>query len=70
MLFHGSKIKDWRQIVLYTSVMKSENELKKGEQAWRQIDKIWDDYQQELINAGVEKMEKGFTKYVQDRVKL
>jgi len=31
---------------------------------------VWDDYQQELIHAGVEKMEKGFTKYVQDRVKL
>lgn len=35
-----------------------------------QFDKIWDDYQQELIDVGVEKMEKGFTKYVQDRVKL
>ncbi|QYR23088.1 ABC transporter substrate-binding protein [Paenibacillus sp. sptzw28] len=35
-----------------------------------QFDKIWDDYQQDLIKAGVEKMEKGFTKYVQDRVKL
>ncbi|MMZ70762.1 hypothetical protein D1872_338980 [compost metagenome] len=35
-----------------------------------QFDAIWDDYQQQLINAGVEKMEQGFTKYVQDRVKL
>ncbi|WP_372661837.1 ABC transporter substrate-binding protein [Cohnella sp.] len=35
-----------------------------------QFDKIWDDYQQDLISAGVEKMEKGFTKYLQDRVKL
>jgi putative aldouronate transport system substrate-binding protein len=35
-----------------------------------QFDKIWDDYQQDLIKAGMEKMEKGFTKYIQDRVKL
>jgi putative aldouronate transport system substrate-binding protein len=35
-----------------------------------QFDKIWDDYQQDLNKAGVEKMEKGFTKYIQDRVKL
>lgn len=35
-----------------------------------QFDALWDKYQQELIDAGVEKMEKGFTKYVQDRVKL
>jgi putative aldouronate transport system substrate-binding protein len=34
------------------------------------FDNIWDAYQQELIDAGVEKMEKGFTKFVQDRVKL
>ncbi|MFC5471204.1 ABC transporter substrate-binding protein [Cohnella suwonensis] len=34
------------------------------------FDKIWEKYQQELIDAGVEKMEKGFTKYVQDKVKL
>lgn len=34
------------------------------------FDKIWDEYQQELINAGVEKMEKGFTRYVKDRVEL
>jgi putative aldouronate transport system substrate-binding protein len=34
------------------------------------FDKLWDAYQKELIDAGVEKMEKGFTKYVQDRVKL
>lgn len=35
-----------------------------------EFDQIWDEYQQELIDAGVEKMEAGFTKYVQDRVKL
>lgn len=35
-----------------------------------EFDKIWEDYQQELIAAGVEKMEKSFTKHVQDRVKL
>jgi len=34
------------------------------------FDKVWDAYQQELIKAGVEKMEKGFTKYLQDRVAL
>lgn len=34
------------------------------------FDKIWDAYQNDLIKAGVEKMEKGYTKYVQDRVKL
>lgn len=34
------------------------------------FDKIWDDYMAELEKAGVEKMEKGFTKYVQDRVAL
>ncbi|MBB6670572.1 ABC transporter substrate-binding protein [Cohnella nanjingensis] len=34
------------------------------------FDKIWDAYQQDLIKAGVEKMEKGYTKYVQDRVAL
>lgn len=34
------------------------------------FDKMWDSYQKELLDAGVEKMEKGFTKYVQDRVKL
>ncbi|MDO7908733.1 ABC transporter substrate-binding protein [Paenibacillus sp. JX-17] len=34
------------------------------------FDKVWDEYQQQLISAGVEKMEKGFTKYVQDVVKL
>jgi putative aldouronate transport system substrate-binding protein len=34
------------------------------------FDKLWDAYQKELVDAGVEKMEKGFTKYVQDRVKL
>jgi putative aldouronate transport system substrate-binding protein len=35
-----------------------------------EFDKIWDEYQQKLIDTGVEKMEKGYTKYVQDRVKL
>ncbi|AFH62950.1 ABC transporter substrate-binding protein [Paenibacillus caseinilyticus] len=35
-----------------------------------EFDGIWEAYQQDLIKAGVEKMEKGFTKYVQDRVKL
>lgn len=35
-----------------------------------EFDQIWDEYQQELINAGVEKMEARFTKYLQDRVKL
>ncbi|WP_458460266.1 hypothetical protein [Paenibacillus sp.] len=31
---------------------------------------IWNDYQQKLINAGVEQIEKSFTQYVQDRIKL
>lgn len=35
-----------------------------------QFDGLWDAYQQELIDNGVEDMEKGFTKYVQDLVKL
>jgi putative aldouronate transport system substrate-binding protein len=34
------------------------------------FDQIWDEYQQELISTGVERMEKGFSKYIQDRVKL
>ncbi|MNG35299.1 hypothetical protein D3C84_1220030 [compost metagenome] len=34
------------------------------------FDKIWDEYQNELIKAGVEKMEEGFTRYVKDRVAL
>lgn len=34
------------------------------------FDKIWDAYQNDLIKPGVEKMEKGYAKYVQDRVKL
>ncbi|TFE30084.1 ABC transporter substrate-binding protein [Cohnella luojiensis] len=34
------------------------------------FDKIWDAYMQDLEKAGVEKMEKGYTKYVQDRVAL
>ncbi len=35
-----------------------------------QFDGLWDAYQKELIDNGVEDMEKGFTKYVQDVVKL
>ncbi|MBD3922307.1 ABC transporter substrate-binding protein [Paenibacillus sp. PR3] len=35
-----------------------------------EFDAIWDKYQKTLVDAGVEKMEKGFTRYVQDRVKL
>lgn len=35
-----------------------------------QFDNIWDEYQQDLIDIGVERMEQDFTKYVQDRVKL
>lgn len=35
-----------------------------------EFDKIWDAYMAELDKAGVEKMEKGYTKYVQDRVAL
>lgn len=34
------------------------------------FDKIWDDYMADLEKAGVEKMEKGYTKFVQDRVAL
>jgi putative aldouronate transport system substrate-binding protein len=34
------------------------------------FDQIWDEYQQELISTGVERMEKRFSKYIQDRVKL
>ncbi|MDO3413350.1 ABC transporter substrate-binding protein [Saccharibacillus sp. CPCC 101409] len=34
------------------------------------FDGLWDAYQQELIDGGVEKMEQGFTRYVQDLVKL
>lgn len=34
------------------------------------FDKVWNDYQQELIDADVEKMETGFTKYIQARIKL
>ncbi|MEX1029422.1 MAG: ABC transporter substrate-binding protein [Paenibacillaceae bacterium] len=34
------------------------------------FDKIWDAYMQDLDKAGVDKMEKGYTKYVQDRVAL
>ncbi|RED60354.1 ABC transporter substrate-binding protein [Cohnella lupini] len=34
------------------------------------FDKVWDDYMKDLDKAGVEKMEKGYTKYVQDRVAL
>ncbi|MFC5649098.1 ABC transporter substrate-binding protein [Paenibacillus solisilvae] len=34
------------------------------------FDKIWDTYMKDLEKAGVEKMEAGYTKYVQDRVEL
>ncbi|MBR2567229.1 MAG: ABC transporter substrate-binding protein [Paenibacillus sp.] len=56
----ANKVKDitWRQIPL--AVMSKPEEF----------EAIWNDYQQMLIDAGVEKMEQGFTKYVQDRVKL
>ncbi|UPK45158.1 ABC transporter substrate-binding protein [Paenibacillus pabuli] len=56
----ANKVKDitWKQIPL--AVMSKPEEF----------DAIWNDYQQKLIDAGVEKMEQGFTKYVQDRVKL
>ncbi|GMK39421.1 ABC transporter substrate-binding protein [Paenibacillus sp. CCS19] len=35
-----------------------------------EFEKLWNDYQEELIDAGVEKMETGFTKYIQARIKL
>lgn len=56
----ANKVKDitWKQIPL--AVMAKPEEF----------DAIWNEYQQKLIDAGVEKMEQGFTKYVQDRVKL
>ncbi|MDR9744043.1 ABC transporter substrate-binding protein [Paenibacillus sp. FSL F4-0087] len=56
----ANKVKDitWKQIPL--AVMAKPEEF----------DAIWNNYQQKLIDAGVEKMEQGFTKYVQDRVKL
>ncbi|MDN8590382.1 ABC transporter substrate-binding protein [Paenibacillus sp. 11B] len=56
----ANKVKDitWKQIP--QAVMAKPEEF----------DAIWNDYQQKLIDAGVEKMEQGFTKYVQDRVKL
>jgi putative aldouronate transport system substrate-binding protein len=55
--------------------------LKMKEITWKRIpqailakpadfDKIWDEYMAELDKAGVEKMEKGYTKFVQDRVTL
>ncbi len=34
------------------------------------FDRLWDAYQQELLDNGVEEMEQGFTQYVQDLVKL
>lgn len=34
------------------------------------FDRLWEAYQQELLDNGVEEMEQGFTKYVQDLVKL
>ncbi|WP_408894258.1 ABC transporter substrate-binding protein [Paenibacillus taichungensis] len=56
----ANKVKDitWKQIPL--AVMAKPEEF----------DAIWNDYQQKLVDADVEKMEQGFTKYVQDRVKL
>ncbi|MCG7384594.1 ABC transporter substrate-binding protein [Paenibacillus sp. ACRRY] len=56
----SSKVKDitWKQIP--QAIMAKPEDF----------ETIWNDYQQMLINAGVEKMEQGFTKYVQDRVKL
>nr|WP_154892691.1 ABC transporter substrate-binding protein [Paenibacillus xylanexedens] len=56
----SSKVKDitWKQIP--QAIMAKPEEF----------EAIWNDYQQMLIDAGVEKMEQGFTKYVQDRVKL
>ncbi|MEO2205133.1 ABC transporter substrate-binding protein [Paenibacillus pabuli] len=56
----SSKVKDitWRQIP--QAIMAKPEEF----------EAIWNDYQQMLIDVGVEKMEQGFTKYVQDRVKL
>ncbi|WP_256984554.1 MULTISPECIES: ABC transporter substrate-binding protein [Paenibacillus] len=56
----ANKVKDitWKQIP--QAVMAKPEEF----------DAIWNDYQQKLIDADVEKMEQGFTKYVQDRVKL
>ncbi|MFE6075225.1 ABC transporter substrate-binding protein [Paenibacillus sp. NPDC057886] len=56
----ANKVKDitWKQIP--QAVMAKPEEF----------DALWNDYQQKLIDAGVEKMEQGFTKYVQDRIKL
>lgn len=56
----ANKVKDitWRQIPL--AIMSKPEEF----------ESIWNDYQQKLLDAGVEKMEKGFTQYVQNRVKL
>ena len=34
------------------------------------FDRIWDEYQQELLKAGVEKMEDEYEKLVRARVKL
>ena len=56
----SSKVKDitWKQIP--QAIMAKPEEF----------EAIWNDYQQMLIDAGVENMEQGFTKYVQERVKL
>lgn len=35
-----------------------------------QFDKLWDDYMKELDKAGVEKMEKGFTEHIKERIEL
>ncbi|MCZ8521362.1 MULTISPECIES: ABC transporter substrate-binding protein [Paenibacillus] len=56
----GNKMKDITRKRIPQAIMSSPEAF----------DKIWDEYQQELIKVGVEKMEKGFTKYVQDHVKL
>jgi putative aldouronate transport system substrate-binding protein len=34
------------------------------------FDRIWDEFQEKLINYGVEKIEASFTKLIQDRIKL
>ncbi|SFJ16686.1 putative aldouronate transport system substrate-binding protein [Paenibacillus sp. UNC496MF] len=56
----GNKMKDitWKQIP--QAVMAKPEDF----------DRLWDKYQQALLDAGVEKMEKGFTAYVQNVVKL
>ncbi|WNS46866.1 ABC transporter substrate-binding protein [Paenibacillus sp. MMS20-IR301] len=57
---YGTKMKDitWKRI---PKVIMAKPE---------EFDKLWDEYQQELIDAGVEKMEASQTQYVQALVKL